>query len=552
MKRSDLNKQLNDHLATLFDEPKRSDISNRLTKLIDAQEQQQVPQAAAINEKNMYLITYGDSIQSPGQKPLQALRAMLDETVADIITDVHLLPMFPYTSDDGFSVTDYLQINPELGDWPDIDDLAGNYRLMYDFVANHMSESSDWFQQFLQGKPGFEQAFVEKEAGFDATNVVRPRTSPLFHTYGATEKQVWSTFSKDQVDVNIQDPAMFIRLTETLLTYITRGATSIRLDAIGFLWKESGTTCIHLSQTHTVIQIWRLLTDYFAPNTQIITETNVPHKENISYFGDGTNEAHQVYQFPLPPLTLHAFTTHDATHLTNWAKTITPMSQTATYFNFLASHDGIGMRPTEGILTDTDREKLAEKVLQNGGQISYKNNPDGSKSIYELNINYSDALRNTGESDELAIQKMLAAHHILFSVMGVPAIYYHSLFGSRNDKEAAETSGIPRRINREKLDLATLQSELETNPYRRAIFTGLKKLAEVRQGETAFNPYQPQEVISSDSHIFALKRGDVYCYTNVSDQAITIETAGTKNLLTGEQISDGKCDLPPYGYVWVK
>lgn len=552
MKRSDLNKQLNDHLATLFDEPKRSDISNRLAKLIDAQEQQQVPQAAAINEKNMYLITYGDSIQSPGQKPLQALRAMLDETVADIITDVHLLPMFPYTSDDGFSVTDYLQINPELGDWPDIEDLAGNYRLMYDFVANHMSESSDWFQQFLQGKPGFEQAFVEKEAGFDAKNVVRPRTSPLFHTYGASEKQVWSTFSKDQVDVNIQDPAMFIRLTETLLTYITRGATSIRLDAIGFLWKESGTTCIHLPQTHTVIQIWRLLADYFAPNTQIITETNVPHKENISYFGDGTNEAHQVYQFPLPPLTLHAFTTHDATHLTNWAKTITPMSQTATYFNFLASHDGIGMRPTEGILTGTDREKLAEKVMQNGGQISYKNNPDGSKSIYELNINYSDALRNTGESDELAIQKMLAAHHILFSVMGVPAIYYHSLFGSRNDKKAAETSGIPRRINREKLDLATLQSELETNPYRRAIFTGLKKLAQVRQGETAFNPYQPQEVIPSDSRIFALKRGDVYCYTNVSDRAITIETAGTKNLLTGEQISDGKCDLPPYGYVWVK
>ncbi|MBA3926224.1 sugar phosphorylase [Listeria rustica] len=552
MKRSDLNKQLNDHIATLFNEPKRSDISNRLAKLIDAQEQQTIPQAAALNEQNIYLITYGDSIQSPGQKPLQALRIMLDETVADIISDVHLLPMFPYTSDDGFSVTDYLQIHPELGDWSDIDDLAGNYRLMYDFVANHMSESSDWFQQFLQGKPGFEHAFVEKEPGFDATNVVRPRTSPLFHTYGTTEKQVWSTFSKDQVDVNIQDPEMFIRLTETLLVYITRGATSIRLDAIGFLWKESGTTCIHLRQTHTVIQIWRLLTDYFAPNAQIITETNVPHKENISYFGDGTNEAHQVYQFPLPPLTLHAFTTHDATHLTSWAKTITPMSKTATYFNFLASHDGIGMRPTEGILTDTDREKLAEKVIQNGGQISYKNNPDGSKSIYELNINYSDALRNTGESDERAIQKMLAAHHILFSVMGVPAIYYHSLFGSRNDKKAAETSGIPRRINREKLDLATLQSELETNPYRQAIFTGLEKLAKVRQAEAAFDPYQPQEVIPSDSRVFALKRGDVYCYTNVSDQVVTIEKAGTENLLTGEQIRDGKYDLPPYGYAWIK
>ncbi|WP_430536489.1 sugar phosphorylase [Listeria rocourtiae] len=549
MNRFDLTKQINNHLASLFDEPKRSDIANRLEKLIDAQ--QVVPPAEPLNEKNIYLITYGDSIQSANQKPLQALRTMLDETVSDIITDVHLLPMFPYTSDDGFSVTDYLQINPELGDWSDIDDLAKNYRLMYDFVANHMSESSDWFQQFLQGKPGFEQAFVEKEPDFDVTKVVRPRTSPLFHTYGTSEKQVWSTFSKDQVDVNIQDPDMFIRLTETLLTYITRGATSIRLDAIGFLWKESGTTCIHLPQTHAVIQIWRLLTDYFAPNTQIITETNVPHKENISYFGDGKNEAHQVYQFPLPPLTLHAFTTHDATHLTNWAKTITPMSETATYFNFLASHDGIGMRPTEGILTDLDREQLAEKVVQNGGQISYKNNPDGSQSIYELNINYSDALRNASESDDLAVQKMLAAHHILFSVMGVPAVYYHSLFGSRNDKEAAEKSGIPRRINREKLDLGTLQDELETNTYRRAIFSGLKKLAEVRKRESAFNPYQQQEVIASEANVFALKRGGVYCYTNVSDRVVMIETAGAENLLTGERVN-GSFELPAYGYAWIK
>lgn len=549
MNRLDLTKQIDNHLTSLFDEPKRSDIADRLAKLIDTQ--QVIPPIEPLNEKNIYLITYGDSIQSANQKPLQALRTMLDETVSDIITDVHLLPMFPYTSDDGFSVTDYLQINPELGDWSDIDELAKNYRLMYDFVANHMSESSDWFQQFLQGKPGFKEAFVEKESDFDASNVVRPRTSPLFHTYGISEKQVWSTFSKDQVDVNIQDPEMFIRLTETLLTYITRGATSIRLDAIGFLWKESGTTCIHLPQTHAVIQIWRLLTDYFAPNTQIITETNVPHQENISYFGNGNNEAQQVYQFPLPPLTLHAFTTHDATHLTNWAKTIAPISETATYFNFLASHDGIGMRPTEGILTDQDREKLAEKVVQNGGQISYKNNPDGSKSIYELNINYSDALRNAGESNDLAVQKMLAAHHILFSVIGVPAVYYHSLFGSRNDKEAAETSGIPRRINREKLDLAALESELESNPYRQAIFTGLKKLAEIRKSEVAFNPYKQQEVISSATNVFALKRGDVYCYTNVSNKAVTIETAGVKNLLTGELVN-GSYELPAYGYAWLK
>ncbi|MES9760254.1 alpha-amylase family glycosyl hydrolase, partial [Priestia megaterium] len=367
-----------------------------LKKLVERWSLKEWTQSEILSEKNVYLITYADSISSPGQAPIATLHKFLKQEVGELITDVHLLPMFPFSSDDGFSVTDYRQINPEFGDWKDIEEFSKDYRLMYDFVANHMSKSSLWFQHYLNGDLEYKNYFIPRDEEFDITKVVRPRTSPLFHTYreGEHTKTAWTTFSEDQVDINFKHIPAFIEMTDILLDYLYKGASSIRLDAIGFMWKESGTTCIHLPQTHMLISIWRELVDQFKPGAQIITETNVPHEENISYFGNGQNEANQVYQFSLPPLVLHSYTTHDATKLSNWAKEINNVSNTATYFNFLASHDGIGMRPTEGILTESEREKLVNKVEENGGRVSYKSNPDGTETVYELNINYIDALAN--------------------------------------------------------------------------------------------------------------------------------------------------------------
>ena len=451
-----MNVKIKEKLILLYGE-RAEEAEKELEKVLNKFAQRDFPQKEKINEKNAYLIAYGDSILREGQTPLATLNEVLSETIAGAITDVHLLPMFPFTSDDGFSVTDYYKINPQYGTWEDIEHLSKNYRLMFDFVANHMSKDSEWFQSFLQEEEDFKEAFVIFDEEFDASNTVRPRTSPLFHNYKG--KKVWTTFSEDQVDVNIKDPKMFARLTEVLLTYASKGAASIRLDAIGFLWKESGSRSIHLWQTHEVIKIWRKLLEELSPNTQIITETNVPHEENISYFGKN-DEANQVYQFPLPPLVLHSFTVGDAQKLSAWAKGIEGRGDTETFFNFLASHDGIGMRPTEGILSNVERNNLVEKVIENGGEISYKENTDGSRSVYELNINYSEALRNKGETDEIAVEKMKAAHSILFSVIGVPAIYYHSLFGSRNDYKGVLDSGINRRINREKLSAERLFDEL--------------------------------------------------------------------------------------------
>ena len=548
------------HLEKIYTSKQDLDQANQLfTDLLEKYATKEFTENPAIDQSNAYLITYGDSFQNGNEKGLKVLREVVQTYLDDSITDVHLLPMFPFTSDDGFSVTDYLTINPSLGDWDDIKKLAQKKRLMYDFVANHMSAKSEWFKKFLNNDIGFEQSFVEYQEEFDTTNVTRPRTSPLFHEYSTDKgekKKVWTTFSDDQVDVNPKDPIMLARLSEVLLEYTFRGASSIRLDAIGFLWKDSGTTCMHLPKTHEIVKMWRTLLNHFSPNTQIITETNVPHKENISYLGDGHNEANQVYQFPLPPLVLFSFIQENTQKLAEWASTIHALSDEATFFNFLASHDGIGMRPVEGILDDAERETIVERVLNNQGKVSYKSNPDGSQTVYELNINYGDALRSSEDTDQLAAKKLIAAHNILFSFVGVPAIYYHSIFGSRGDLQGVEESGINRRINRQKIETKQLATELDIDSYRKTVYEGITRLLKERQNYEAFSPYGEQEVLHLDEQVFALKRtakdgSEIISLTNVTGTEKIVEGLNGINVLTQTEV-DNNFRLAPYGIAWIK
>jgi glycosidase len=557
----DLMSKVEKHLQEIYGEVHTKDLEQFEQLIADWSEKEWVTPDAP-TEKNVYLITYGDSIYEAGKPTLPSLQQFLKEEVGTAITDVHLLPMFPYTSDDGFSVTDYRKVHPELGDWGNIRSFSEDYRMMFDFVANHMSQSSEWFQGYLKDDNKYKDFFIPKDESFDTSHVVRPRTSPLFHEYEGTNgvKTAWTTFSKDQVDVNFKHFPVLLEMTDILLDYAYQGGTSIRLDAIGFIWKQSGTTCIHLPQAHAIIQLWHTVINAFQPNTQIITETNVPHKENISYFGDGTNEANMVYQFTLPPLVLYSFMKHNAKKLTDWAKTIDKVSDEATYFNFLASHDGIGMRPTEGILSEDEKQELVSQVKRNGGEVSYKSNPDGSQSVYELNINYSEALKNQDEdvTENDEVEKMLAAHSILLSVIGVPAIYYHSLLGSKNDHEGLSRSGIPRRINREKLELDQIRKELREDTRRDGIFTGLKEMIQVRQSEPAFSPYAEQQVLELDEHVFSLKRlnretGDeVFFAVNTSREEVTIPVPFKGKELKEDRDVGESVTLPRYGFTWVK
>lgn len=514
----------------------------------------------ALSEKNVYLIAYGDSIKNEGETPLSVLHRFLNEVASDAITDVHLLPMFPSTSDDGFSVVDYRKINSEMGSWKDITNFSRDFRLMFDFVANHVSKSSDWFQGYLNDEQKYDSYFLEKTETFDKTDVVRPRTSSLFHEYQGKSgtKTAWTTFSEDQVDLNFSHFPVLLEMTEILFEFLQKGASSVRLDAIGFIWKESGTTCIHLSQAHEIIRLWRTLVGQAYPGVQLITETNVPHEENISYLGDGTDEAHMVYQFSLPPLVQYSFATKNGKKLTKWAQSITKVSDEATYFNFLASHDGIGLRPVEDLLTQEEMTTLLNKTEKNGGIISYKTNADGSTSPYELNINYMELLRDEEDSEDQLIKKMLAAHAILLSFIGVPAIYYHSLFGSKNDQKGAQESGIARRINREKLDYNVLKEELIQNNRRHHVFNGLKQLISIRQSSSAFSPYADQEVLSLDDRVFALVRRneetneEIFFVVNLTEEKVAIHPPFSGEEMINSSFVNGTLYLNSYEYSWIK
>jgi glycosidase len=389
---------------------------------------------------------------------------------------------------------------------------------------------------------------------------VRPRTSPLFHGFtrpDGTTVEAWTTFGDDQVDVNLANPAVLLDLTDVLLGYVAAGASSIRLDAIGFLWKESGTTCLHLPQTHAVIKMWRALLDDLAPAVQLVTETNVPHADNVSYYGSGDDEAHQVYQFALPPLVLHSFVSGSTRELTAWAGGIGPISQSATWFNFLASHDGIGMRATEGLLDDGQRQAMVDRVLAHGGGVSMAAGPDGSQTLYELNLSYLDALCTPSEAADPAVvaAKSLAAHAILLSLLGVPAIYYHSLFGSGPDHAGMDDSGIKRRINREVLDADSLIEQLATDERRHLVFSGLLRMMRVRRGQPALTPYGSQHVEDVDPRVFAVRRGrgtphELICLGNVTADTVLLDDVRGTDVLSGR--SSTPLELGPYGFAWVR
>ena len=520
---------------------------------------------SALTEKDALLITYADQVREDGVAPLQTLAAFCEQHLADAVSGVHILPFYPWTSDDGFSVKDFFAVNPDYGTWTDLARLGQRFDLMFDAVFNHMSAGGDWFQRFLKDEPAFRDYFVTVSGNPDLSRVVRPRALPLlteFQTARGPEK-VWTTFSADQVDVNVKNPRVLLALLEALLFYVEHGARFIRLDAIAYLWKEIGTTCIHLPQTHAVIQLMRAVLDEAAPHVQLITETNVPHADNISYFGDGTNEAQLVYNFALPPLVLHALLRGDATHLTRWAGTLKAPTDQTTFFNFLASHDGIGLNPARGILPQPEIDFLAERCLAHGGFINYKHNADGSKSPYEMNVVYFDAVNNpaAGDSQETQVNRFMVAQAIMLSLAGVPGIYFHSLFGSRNDREAALQTGINRRINRQKFTSAELEAELsDATSLRSAVFGKYRTLLQARRSHAAFNPHAEQKVFEGDRRVFAVVRtaaggGDwVLCLHNVTPARVTLDIAtgeDAPNSIWRELLSERPCSVGPDGTIRV-
>ncbi|MEE2758245.1 MAG: alpha-amylase family glycosyl hydrolase [Myxococcota bacterium] len=523
------------------------------------------------DSESVFVITYGDSIRTAGETPLSTLYRFLKRELDDVVTGVHILPFFPYSSDDGFSVIDYETVNPELGTWTDIKRISSTYTLMADVVLNHCSSESVWFDNYRKGISPGAGWFIEVSDDADLSQVVRPRSSPVTTSVETIngEKQVWCTFSADQVDLDFSNPEVLLAFVGLLRDYVNYGIRYFRLDAVAFLWKQSGTTCIHLPQTHEAIKLIRLLLDEMHHKNVVITETNVPVRENLSYFGNG-NEAHLVYNFSLPPLLVNTMLTGSCQHLTRWAMYMPPALRGRAYLNFIASHDGIGVRPTEGLLDEAELTAMLDTLCSFGGHVSTRRNADGRDTPYEVNISLFDAMAGTieGGKDQHRVARFLCAHTIMLALEGVPAIYLHSLLATPNAHDLVAETGRARSINRRQWDEADLEAALaDPELPHRVVLDALLHLIRVRKAQPAFHPNATQYTLHFGDAVFAFWREsldrdqNIFALHNITDRAQQIGLAelnliGTdswRDLLTNEAIDHQRSviDLAPYQCVWI-
>ena len=522
------------------------------------------------DEKDITLITYGDSITEKDAAPLQTLDKFLQSRVSDFISGVHILPFSPYSSDDGFAVIDFLAVNESLGDWHDIQAIATNYDLMADLVINHCSSESQWFKNFIKGQGTGHDYFIEVPKNAAVSQVVRPRTSPLLsevETANGT-KHVWCTFSHDQVDLNFKNVNVLKEFMRIIRLYLDMGVRTFRLDAVAFLWKKIGTNCLNLAETHEMVRLLRTLIEHRRTDAIIITETNIPNRENLSYFGNA-NEAHMIYNFSLPPLLLNTLVTGNCHYLKQWQMSMPPAQNGTAYFNFIASHDGIGLRPAEGLLNEEEIASLVNCMQSFGGKISWRTGENGMKRPYEINIALFDALQGTTRGpDQWGLQRFICAHAIMLALEGVPAIYIHSLLGTRNDYEKLESRGQNRAINRHQWDYDELQNSLDdSSSAHHQVLTSLQQIIQIRQQQKAFHPNATQFTLHMGEQLFGFWRQSVnrsqsiFCIYNISDvtqplllkDLNLISTDHWKDLISGNHFDDEDelLDIQPYQVLWI-
>jgi sucrose phosphorylase len=522
------------------------------------------------SQKDSVLITYGDSILDRQHKPLDLLRDFLLDRLRGVVNSVHILPFFPFTSDDGFAVSDFEKVNPNLGAWEDITRITQDFKLMSDLVLNHVSSQGKWFVDYRQGHAPYDKFFYEGSINDDLSATVRPRTTPLLQTIETNqgERHVWCTFSHDQVDLDYTNPEVLLEMIRIIRLHLDKGIRIIRLDAVAFLWKEPGTSCIHLPQTHAIIKLLRVLADYAEEEVFLLTETNVPKAENLSYFGQ-RDEAHIIYNFPLPPLILHALLAGTAKHLTDWQTAMPPAPMGCSYLNFTASHDGIGMRPVEGLLPEAEIDRMVDTVVAQGGKASMRSMPDGSESIYELNSTYFDAMSKTFDgNEEHHLQRFIASQTIVMSLEGIPAFYIHAMLATPNDQDGVIKRKMNRAINRHRWDYPSLRAKLaDPNSNQVKVLAALSEQLRLRSRQPAFHPNATQFTLRIDDRVFIVWRQSldrsqsIFALHNVSaehidvplDKLNLIADEHWMDLLSGQVLAEGitHLQLAPYQCCWI-
>ena len=571
-----LRDRVHQHLEAIYhDTPLQvdlEDLAGDLLELMELDPGKETPEPGRNHwdQRDAVVITYGDSVITEDEPPLRTLKRFLDESVQGCLTGVHILPFYPWSSDDGFAVLDYSSVNEALGGWGDIDRIGWDYHLMADLVINHCSSRSLWFENFIKGREPGKGYFVCASPEEDLSEVVRPRTSPLLKEVETASgvQHVWCTFSHDQVDLDFRNPEVLKQFVSIIRHYLDHGVRIFRLDAVAFLWKIRGTNCLNLEETHEIVRLLRTLVEHAREDALLITETNIPNRENLSYFGNA-NEAHCVYNFSLPPLLVNTLITGDCLYLKQWMMSMPPAQNGTAYFNFIASHDGIGLRPAEGLLSDNEIKSLVATMQHFGGNVSYRALEGNKRKPYEINISLYDALQGTTAGpDTWGLERFVCAHAIMLGLEGIPGIYIHSLVGTRNDYDRVENSGHYRAINRHQWDYQTLSSLLnQPGSTHGEVFSRITGLLRLRRRQSAFHPNATQFTLHLGTALFGFwrqsmdRRQSIFCISNISCQAQSlalrdvnlIETEEWQDLISGQQLvsRDDVLELQPYQTLWI-
>lgn len=566
--------RLTAHLGAVYPDHDCEQLAGRIVDLFWSDKSEMIPRSEIADkhlwdESDIAMITYGGTIRSDGERPLRTLHRFLKQHIGQTIGAVHILPFFPYSSDDGFGVIDYLAVDEDLGDWSDIEAIAGDYRLMGDLVINHGSSKSIWFQQFLSDESPGKDYYYTADPSADLGQVVRPRSHPLLTPFRTVsgDRHVWSTFSTDQLDFDFTNPEVLIEFVKIIAAYIGHGVRIFRLDAVAFLWKKIGTPSINLDETHEIIRLLRTLMDHHVETLIIITETNIPNHENLTYFGN-QNEAHVIYNFSLPPLLTHALLTGNALYLKRLTRSNPPALTGCTYLNFTASHDGIGLRPTEGALPQGEVDQMLTAIQSFGGRVSMRRGPGGTEKPYEMNISFFEAMQGTLDGpDEYQIDRFMAAMAIMLALEGIPAIYIHSLLATPNGYEEVNRTGHNRSINRCQLDYDEITAKLaDPEAIEAQVFTRFLSLVETRKKQQAFHPNAVQFTLALPEGLFGIwrqsreRKQSIFAITNVTNEEKTLSLADINliagdhwwDLISGHIIADieGEFSLSPYRTVW--
>lgn len=428
-----------------------------------------------INNKIM-LITYADSLG----KNLNELGCILNSHFKDAIGGVHILPFFPSSADRGFAPMTYEEVDPSFGTWDDIKSLGENFYLMYDFMINHISGSSEYFKDFQKNKDNSKYAdfFIRykdfwpngepSQEDIDLIYKRKPRAPYVDVNFedGTTEK-IWCTFDSEQVDLNINSKVTQNFIQDTLVNMVTNHASLIRLDAFAYATKKAGTNCFFIEP-----DTWELL-DYVQSilkplNVEILPEIH----EHYSIQMKLAEKGFWIYDFALPMIMLYSLYSGSNKRLIPWLK-MSPKKQ----FTTLDTHDGIGVVDVKDLLTDEEVELTRESLFSKGANVKkiYNTTAYNNLDIYQVNCTYYSALGNNDDA-------YILARAIQFFAPGIPQVYYVGLMAGENDLELLEETKVGRNINRHYYTKEEVTDNLE-----RSVMQRLLKLMEFRNSYPAFN-----------------------------------------------------------------